>query len=521
MLLDILNFDEADGGGYTELPGSTSNLFLGTTDPSGQQFSISNAISNDGNLIAAGGPYWRSSSVNYYTSSGNPTATGKVELLRWDPSVPEWTTNKVGVILASSLGGGSTVGDKLSEIKGTHISSYTDILDGSVIADASNNEFGFSVDLAENILIVGAPSKDNTAENQGAIYLYKCDYSIAKTTANENAGKYPIDLLSYIEFDDSNNNDLEFGQSVAISQDATTIAVGAPKVNGGIVKIYTVPTKETIEYDVGPVNDNGVEKIGIALKGEPLELLDTLADANRPLLIVGNKYIFHIGSFSTGSGSQNIDIEFGVNKDNYTGNSPAEKYEIGVVKTFDSGGILEKIEFDFTEGFAVYKEKIQKLYIWDDGRDNQASTKYLNVSLPTIVQVGNDISVNASTNDYFGSSVKLTNDGKQIIIGGPQTLVTDESNDRDKGYAMVFRYSTYTNDWENISGPFVDSNSNSTISNSGTIDDNYLNYDSVNDILIYGLVSPEEKALEPFSRNNLPAYNSNFKVKVANKNRKV
>ena len=37
----------------------------------------------------------------------------------------------------------------------------------------------------------------------------------------------------------------------------------------------------------------------------------------------------------------------------------------------------------------------------------------------------------------------------------------------------------------------------------------------------YGLVSPEEKALEPFSRNNLPVYNSNFKIKVANKNRKV
>ena len=143
----------------------------------------------------------------------------------------------------------------------------------------------------------------------------------------------------------------------------------------------------------------------------------------------------------------------------------------------------------------------------------------MNVGLIEPVQFGNDISGNALSDDYFGSSVKLTSDGKQVIIGGHQSFKT--STDIEKGYAKVYRYSTYTKKWENISGPFIDVSANSDISNNGTIDDFYVSYDSMNDVLKYGLVSPEEKALEPFSRNNLPVYNSNFKVKVANKNRKV
>ena len=129
--------------------------FSSSSDPSGVQFSFSNAISNDGKLIAAGAPYWRSASDNYGTS------TGKVELLRWDPSTPEWTTDKVGVILAASTGG-STSGNKLTEIKGTNVTSFIDILQGDSVADSSNNEFGYSVDFANNRLIVGAPAKDNS-----------------------------------------------------------------------------------------------------------------------------------------------------------------------------------------------------------------------------------------------------------------------------------------------------------------------------------------------------------------------
>ena len=143
---------DADGGGYTEMAsvelGATYSS--GSSDPSGVQFSFSNAISNDGKLVAAGAPYWRASSDNYGTS------TGKVELLRWDPTDPgnlNWTTNKVGVILASSTGGGSTAGNKLSEIKGTNVNSFIDILQGDSVADSSNNEFGYSVDFANNRLM--------------------------------------------------------------------------------------------------------------------------------------------------------------------------------------------------------------------------------------------------------------------------------------------------------------------------------------------------------------------------------
>ena len=515
---------DADGGGYTEMAsielGATYSS--GSSDPSGVQFSFSNAISNDGKLVAAGAPYWRASSDNYGTS------TGKVELLRWDPTDPgnlNWTTNKVGVILASSTGGGSTAGNKLSEIKGTNVNSFIDILQGDSVADSSNNEFGYSVDFANNRLIVGAPAKDNSGNNtndEGAIYIYSCDDSVAIGTANENNGLYPIELISVVNINGSNTDNLRFGSAVSISEDGKTFAVGAPKKgtssdteDHGMVQVFTIPEPETIIYDLGEMGTPGSGDIGIALSGETLVELDTMAEEDRPKLIVGNKYIFNIGSglYDT------EDIALGY-KDDTTGN--VVEYSIGVTTT-DGGGTLGtnaiQLELDLRDGYAIHSKNLVELFLYNDTITASDFDTHLNVGLIEPVQIGNDISGNALSDDYFGSSVKLTNDGNQVIIGGHQSFET--STDIEKGYAKVYRYSTYTEKWENISGPFVDVNSTSDISNNGTIDDYYVSYDSVNEVLKYGLVSPEEKALEPFSRNNLPVYNSNFKVKVANKNRKV
>ena len=496
--------------------------FSSSSDPSGVQFSFSNAISNDGKLIAAGAPYWRASSNNYGTS------TGKVELLRWDPTAttPEWTTNKVGVTLSSSTGGGSTAGNKLTEIKGTNITSFIDILQGDSVADSSNNEFGYSVDFANNRLIIGSPAKDNSGNNtndEGALYIYSCDNSIEWGTDNENKGLYPIELSSVININGSNTDNLRFGSAVSISEDGKTFAVGAPRKgtssdteDHGMVQVFTIPDSETITYDIDEMGTSGSGDIGIALTGETLVRLDTIAEKDRPKLIVGNKYIFNVGSnlYDT------EDIAFGY----YDIQSTAVlEYDIGVTTT-DGGGSSgtnsTRLELDLRDGYAIHSKNLVELFLYNSNSSPAIDyDTHLNVGLIEPVQIGNDISGNALSNDYFGSSVKLTSDGKQVIIGGHQSFET--YSDIEKGYANVYRYSTYTKKWENISGPFVDVNANSDISNNGTIEDYYVSYDSSIDVLKYGLVSPEEKALEPFSRNNLPVYNSNFKIKVANKNRKV
>ena len=204
-------------------------------------------------------------------------STGKVELLRWDPSTPEWTTDKVGVILAASTGG-STSGNKLTEIKGTNVTSFIDILQGDSVADSSNNEFGYSVDFANNRLIVGAPAKDNSGNNtndEGAIYIYSCDDSVAIGTANENNGLYPIELISVININGSNTDNLRFGSAVSISEDGKSFAVGAPKKgtsadteDHGMVQVFTLPEPETIIYDLGEMGASGSGDIGIALFGE-------------------------------------------------------------------------------------------------------------------------------------------------------------------------------------------------------------------------------------------------------------
>ena len=520
---------DADGGGYEEISGSSapSNINLGasdfssSSDPSGVQFSFSNAISNDGKLIAAGAPYWRSASDNYGTS------TGKVELLRWDPSTPEWTTDKVGVILAASTGG-STSGNKLTEIKGTNVTSFIDILQGDSVADSSNNEFGYSVDFANNRLIVGAPAKDNSGNNtndEGAIYIYSCDDSVAIGTANENKGLYPIELISVKNINGSNTDNLRFGSAVSISEDGKSFAVGAPRKgtsgdteDHGMVQVFTLPEPETIIYDLDEMGASGSGDIGIALTGGTLVRLDTMAEEERPKLIVGNKYIFNIGSglYDT------EDVALGY-KDNASGN--VLEYSIGVTTTPLGGtgsnaGHAIQLELDLRDGYAIHSKKLVELFLYNSNSTVTSDyDTHLNVGLIESIQLGNDISGNALSDDYFGSSVKLSSDGKEVIIGGHQSFET--TTDIEKGYAKIYKYSTYTEKWENISGPFVDVSANSDISNNGTIDDYYVSHDSVNEVLKYGLVSAEEGALEPFSRNNLPVYNSNFKIRVANKNRKV
>ena len=90
--------------------------------------------------------------------------------------------------------------------------------------------------------------------------------------------------------------------------------------------MFTLPEPETIIYDLDEIGASGSGDIGIALTGGTLVRLDTMAEEERPKLIVGNKYIFNIGSglYDT------EDVALGY-KDNASGN--VLEYSIGVTTT--------------------------------------------------------------------------------------------------------------------------------------------------------------------------------------------
>ena len=86
-------------------------------------------------------------------------------------------------------------------------------------------------------------------------------------------------------------------------------------------------------------------------------------------------------------------------------------------------------------------------------------SSYIYCALRTCTQIGNDISGNSQQYDEFGYSIKLSNDGKVIVIGAPQSYGAENSTPTSAsqiGYVEVYKYAENSNSWENISKTFSD-----------------------------------------------------------------
>ena len=161
------------------------------------------------------------------------------------------------------------------------------------------DDFGFSMAIHNNYLLIGAPGSDN---GNGAVYLYRKDYAgewvVVKTFENPNATTDP-------------SQSQKFGYNVALND--KYIAISSPFFNDGTVFIYdfnpqsesysdarTTPFKEVDVRKLGDVEGcyaAGPEKFGFGV---------TMSLKNNKLLIGSLKDFVHLVEFKNG-------ITFGTN----------------------------------------------------------------------------------------------------------------------------------------------------------------------------------------------------------------
>ena len=154
----------------------------------------------------------------------------------------------------------------------------------------SGDDFGFSMAIHNDYLLIGAPGSDN---GNGIVYLYRKDYSgewiVVKTFENPNATADP-------------SQSQKFGYNVALND--KYIAIASPFFNDGTVFIYdfnpesenfsnarTIPFKEVDVRKLGDVEGcyaAGPEKFGFGV---------TMSFNNNKLLIGSLKDFVHLVEF--------------------------------------------------------------------------------------------------------------------------------------------------------------------------------------------------------------------------------
>ena len=210
----------------------------------GDQFGLHTALSADGSILAVGGR----------KNDGNGTDAGHVRVYRWVGSTNSWSQigsdidgeaaadysgqdislSSDGLTLAIGGTGNDDSGDGAGHVRlyrwDSQINNWTQKgadIDGQAAGDVS----GISIDLSKdgNTVAVGAIGNDDNGGSSGHVQVYQWD----EATSTWNAQGADIEGKA--------TNDWS-GYSLALSDDATTLAIGANQVgnqpNPGYVRIY-------------------------------------------------------------------------------------------------------------------------------------------------------------------------------------------------------------------------------------------------------------------------------------------
>lgn len=209
------------GGGGEEQVGSTL-----TGDVDGDQFGTSVAISNDGSRLAVGAREWASGGTGYVRvfdwggsawSQLGADIDGQVVEGRFGSSVSISSAGDViavGEILSNSGASNGTV-----RVYGWSGSAWAQI-GSDIVGEAAGDRFGESVSLSSDgsRVAIGASNNDGTAGGAGHVRVYGWSGSSWSQIGSD------IDGEAYSDWS---------GESVSLSGDGTTVAIGARGNDGG------------------------------------------------------------------------------------------------------------------------------------------------------------------------------------------------------------------------------------------------------------------------------------------------
>ncbi|MEG2162657.1 MAG: T9SS type A sorting domain-containing protein [Chryseobacterium sp.] len=355
----------------------------------GDQSGYSVALSGNGNIVAIGSPKYNSSRGNvrvFQNSSGIWNQIGEIYGLQANAqSGYSVSLSDDGTVLAVGTpysGSGSVSVYKKNSNVWTKIGS-------NINGEAGSNWSGLSVSLSSdgNVVAIGAPGSDSS---RGNVRVYRNIGNVWTQVGSD------IDGIATYTFS---------GWSVSLSDDGTTVAVGAFNDGPGAVRIYK--------------NISNVwNQVGAAIYGEA-----SGDQSGESVSLSGDGSVVAIGAShnnSHGNGTYagrvriyrniaNTWTQIGADIDGATASRSG-----GSVSLSNDGSLV-------AIGASAY-----------NGTDGQAKI-FKNIS-NSWIQAGSDIN-SASPNDNDGYQVSLSNDGSVVALGA---IRADNNNLTDSGHVRIF-----------------------------------------------------------------------------------
>lgn len=285
-------------------------------------------------------------------------------------------------------------------------------LGSNINAESASNLFGHSVDISDNGLIVaiGAPSNPGGGSVRGHVRVFKY---INNDWVQQGA-----------DIDGEANND-QSGNSISLSSDGLTIAIGALANDGanvnsnkGHVRIYQFNnnTWTQVGTDIDGENNGDLSGASVSLSGDG-SIVAISAPNNSPTIGIRSGHVRIYKNINGIWTKQGNDID---------GDEDGEKFGSSVSISNDGnivaiGSMLNK-----------------------NGTNNQyGSVKVYKYTNGTWTQHGSKL-IGKGIEDEFGISVSLSADGLKLAIGAERN--DDAGN--ESGHVRVYQY--INNDWDKI-----------------------------------------------------------------------
>ena len=292
----------------------------------------------------------------------------------------------------------------------------------TIIGQALGDLSGFSVALSSDgtVLAVGAPNNDGFASNAGNVRIYK---KISNTWVQQGS-----EIDGFVASDN-------LGNSLALSSDGNTIAIGAP-LDRGKVRVFKFLSGIWTQQGAALVGQTSGDLSGssVALSSD-----GTIVAIGAPFNGVSTPYSGHVKVYKFALGSWN---SYG---GNLYGQSSGDQFGTSVSLSADGSILAVGAPYNSNSGFNSGSVKIFK-------------NVFGSWSVQTTI---NGEGINHSS----GTSISLSTDGGTIAIGSPG----DASNGLNSGSVRIFKNtsSIWFKQGSNINGESAGDLSGSVVSLSG------------------------------------------------------
>jgi hypothetical protein len=299
----------------------------------------------------------------------------------------------------------------------------------TIYGDATIDLFGFSVDVTPDgmTIICGSPGKNSVNDRPGYVRVFSLEGDDNLNTDTWN--QIGQDIIGEAEGD-------QFGESVSISEDGMTIAVGANRNDGndgsnpGHVRIYRLiyrlADKSTSWVQIGQdidgeaAGDRSGWSVSLSADGSTVAIGAPLNDNNGDNSGQVTVYQIDSGGSSWERLGQTI---YGDNAEDWLGLS-VNLSPNAITLAIGSPGNYE------------YNDRPGYVRVFSLASDNILGTDIWN-------QIGQDI-IGEADGDEFGRSVFLSDDGKTITVGAPYA---NGENGEDSGRVSVYRMDDSESGW--------------------------------------------------------------------------